>query len=185
MIAAAPMTRKNIPLCPKESAASRTRTAPAAARRHPPTHFSRLESLRYPFPITATARNAVKMDTKMAEDTPVVSKTARDAATSMTKGVKPPRAASRFRLIPIRVSRTASIARMTKNKTHKIQFPETPFHTELQEPSSRTPNTAAPPKRRSASAAAPQEESILPAIQVSAAARAKNIVCHKRLDAVQ
>lgn len=77
MIAAAPMTRKNIPLCPKESAASRTRTAPAAARRHPPTHFSRLESLQYPLPITATARNAVKMDTKMAEDTPVVSKTAR------------------------------------------------------------------------------------------------------------
>lgn len=185
MIAAAPMTRKNIPLCPKESAASRTRTAPAAARRHPPIHFSRLESLRYPFPMTATARNAVKTDTKMAEDTPVVSKTARDAATSITKGVSPPRAASRFRLTPIRVSRTASIARMTKNKTHKIQFPETPFHTELQEPSSRTPNTAAPPKRRSASAAAPQEESILPAIQVSAAARAKNIVCHKRLDAVQ
>lgn len=88
------MTRKNIPLCPKESAASRTRTAPAAARRHPPTHFSRLESLRYPLPITATARNAVKMDTKMAEDTPVVSKTARDAATSIIKGVRPPRAAS-------------------------------------------------------------------------------------------
>lgn len=89
MIAAAPMTRKNIPLCPKESAASRTRTAPAAARRHPPTHFSRLESLQYPLPITATARNAVKMDTKMAEDTPVVSKTARDAATSIIKGVRP------------------------------------------------------------------------------------------------
>lgn len=142
MIAAAPMTRKNIPLCPKESAASRTRTAPAAARRHPPTHFSRLESLRYPFPMTATARNAVKTDTKMAEDTPVVSKTARDAATSITKGVSPPRAARRFRLTPIRVSRTASIARITKNKTHKIQFPETPVHTELHEPSRRTLNTA-------------------------------------------
>lgn len=88
MIAAAPMTRKNIPLCPKESAASRTRTAPAAARRHPPIHFNRLESLQYPLPITATARNAAKMDTKIAEDTPVVSKTARDAATSIIKGRK-------------------------------------------------------------------------------------------------
>lgn len=166
------MTRKNIPLCPKESAASRTRTAPAAARRHPPTHFSRLESLRYPLPITAMARNAVKWIQRWQK----THRLFQNGKGCRHKHNKRRKTSEGSQPVPFDThpgKQDSVNGKNDKNKIHKVQFPEMPFHTELQEPSSRTPNTAAPPKRRSASAAAPQEESILPAIQVSAAARAK------------